>query len=156
MRRLAFVGSLLITTALGSFGCSNDNTGQAAFTASLTGASVVPPVTSASSGNTTMSFDGNSTVTYHVTLNAISGVTQVHIHSGAAGATGPVRVTLWSGRRTGDEKGTLTDASFGSSDVQGMSLDDLLGELRTGTAYVDVHTGDNPDGALRGQVSLMQ
>src|SRR5262245_32146019 len=96
MRRLAFLGSLLITTALGSFGCSNGNMDQAAFTASLTGANVVPPVTSASSGNTTLSFDGNSTVTYRVTLNAISGVTQVHIHSGATGATGPVRVTLWS------------------------------------------------------------
>jgi hypothetical protein len=157
MRRLAMVGSLLLLTGLGSLGCSdNSNMVQAGYTATLTGTTVVPPVVTSSTGSTTMSFDGKSTMTYHVVLNAITGVTQVHIHSGSPGATGPVRVTLYNGPKTGDERGTLTDGSFGTADVQGESLDSLLGELRDGTAYVDVHTGDNPEGALRGQVSLMQ
>jgi CHRD domain-containing protein len=156
MRRIPLAFPLLLLAGLASFGCSNSNMDKAAFVASLSGTAVVPPVVSTSSGNTSMSFDGASTVSYHVSVSAITRVTQVHIHSGGAGATGPIRVNLFTGPMTGRENGTLADATFAASDVQGESLDTLLGELRDGTAYVDVHTRDNPDGALRGQVNLMQ
>jgi hypothetical protein len=155
MRHLVLASSLSALLALGLAGC-NDTEDPAAFTGTLEAASQVPPVASTATGATSLDFDGESTVRFTVDVHSITGVTAAHIHSGPAGATGPARVDLFTGPQTGPADGQLVQGSFGPDDVEGISLDNLVNEMRSGNAYVDVHTAANPDGEIRGQLRLMQ
>ena len=154
MRQLTLASSLCLLLALGGVGCSNDD--PAVFNTTLDAASQVPPGSSTATGTTTFDFDGDSSVRFSVDVRAITGVTAVHIHSGASGATGPERVELFSGPATGPTEGQLAQGTFGPGDVDGTSLDSLLDEMRSGNAYVDVHTAAKPDGEIRGQIREMQ
>src|SRR4249920_4613 len=156
MRRPTLVCSFILVAALAAFACSSDsNHDKAVFSANLTGAAEVPPNVTTASGSTTFDFDGDSTVHFLIEVHAITRVTEARLFSGASGVTGPVRVNLFTGPTTGRMDGMLAQGTFTASDVQGTSLDALLEEMRSGTAYVNVQTGDNPDGAIRGQVQLM-
>jgi hypothetical protein len=154
MRQLTLASSLCLLLALGAVGCSDDD--PAVFNTTLDAASQVPPGSSPATGTTTFDFDGDSSVAFSVDLRSITAVTAVHVHSGASGATGPQRVELFAGPATGPTEGQLTQGTFGPGDVEGISLDDLLDEMRNGNAYVDVHTVANPDGEIRGQIREMQ
>jgi hypothetical protein len=162
MRHFTFVRSLMLVLALGAVGCSDDESEQpASFTGTLNAASGVPPTNSTATGTVTLDFDGESTVRYRIDVTALTGPTMAHVHSGAAGATGPVRVTLYDAGGTGGTpatpmSGELVEDSFDSSDVQGIEFEALIEELRNGNAYVDVHTSAFPDGEIRGQVRLRQ
>ena len=94
----------------------------------------------------------------------IADATAAHIHSGAPGSNGDVRVTLFTGQATGGGTGTasppmtgqLATGTFTASDVQGISFETLVEEMRAGNAYVDVHTMASPDGEIRGQIRLRE
>jgi hypothetical protein len=161
MRHFTFVRSLMLVLALGAVGCSDDESEQpASFTGALNAAGGVPPTNSTATGTVTLDFDGESTVQYRIDVTALNGPTTAHIHSGATGATGPVRVTLFDAAGTGTPttpvNGELVEDSFTESDVQGINFEALIEELRNGSAYVDVHTSAFPDGEIRGQVRLRQ
>jgi hypothetical protein len=121
----------------------------------LNGANEVqtPPVVTNASGAATFSQKDN-VVNFKVVLANISGVTAVHIHSGAAGVNGPIRVNLFTGPTTGPVNGTLVQGSFAPTNVTGITYDQLINELKAGTAYVNVHTLAFPNGELRGQIIL--
>jgi hypothetical protein len=119
----------------------------------LNGASEVPPVSTTASGAATFSQKDN-TVNFKIVLSNISGVTAAHIHSGAAGVNGPIRVNLYTGPTTGALNGTLVEGTFTPADVNGISYNDLINEMKNGTAYVNIHTTTNPNGELRGQIQL--
>jgi hypothetical protein len=156
MRHFTLVRTLSLVLALGAAGCDDEDNTPAAFTGALAASSEVPPTPSAATGSATLDFDGNASVQYRVEVNGITGVTAAHIHSGASGANGPVRVTLFEGPASGPMNGQLAEGSFDSGDVQGISFEALLDELRNGTAYVNVHTTAFPDGEIRGQVRTRQ
>ncbi|HEY8231179.1 MAG TPA: CHRD domain-containing protein [Vicinamibacteria bacterium] len=156
MRHFTLVRTLCLMLALGAAGCDDDATQPAAFSGALASSSEVPPNTSAATGSATLDFDGNANVQYRIEVNGITGVTAAHVHSGASGANGPVRVTLFEGPASGPMSGQLAQGSFDSGDVQGISFEALLDELRNGTAYVNVHTTAYPDGEIRGQVRTRQ
>ena len=71
-----------------------------------------------------------------LTGNAIAA----HIHVGAAGVAGPVRVPLCT---------PCTSGVTGTSNITAEVLDAIM----TGRAYVNVHTPTNPAGEIRDQVS---
>jgi CHRD domain-containing protein len=71
-----------------------------------------------------------------LTGNAIAA----HIHVGAAGVAGPVRVPLCA---------PCTSGVTGTSNITAEVLDAIM----TGRAYVNVHTPTNPAGEIRDQVS---
>jgi hypothetical protein len=50
-------------------------------------------------------------------------------------------------------EGQITPANF-VGPLQGMQLDDLIARMQNGTAYVNVHTQQNPQGEIRGTVLL--
>jgi hypothetical protein len=152
MRRSALAVSLCCILALGFAGCDSDEDTEN-FIATLTGAAEVPPTGSTATGSATIERDGN-TVTFDVEVSGITAVTMAHIHSGAAGVNGPIRVNLFLGPTTGALTGQLVEGSFSTSDVMGISYEALLAELRAGTAYVNVHTTAFPAGEIRGQVQL--
>ena len=88
-------------------------------------------------------------------------VLAAHLHCAAAGANGPIAVTLFDANGTGVATparlaGALTDASIGTNDCGIASLADLVGLLESGNAYVNVHTNAHPGGEIRGQIRALQ
>jgi len=126
------------------------------FTATLTGASEVPPVETTATGEAhfTVTADG---VDFVVTVNGGVGVTEAHIHIGGPDVNGPIVVFLFGPVEAGmDVDGTLAEGTLTAddlvNDLEGMNLSDLLDELEDGNAYVNVHTLANPAGEIRGQI----
>jgi hypothetical protein len=84
-----------------------------------------------------------------------------HIHLGAAGTNGPVVAFLFNFAPLNASagvtqngivaEGTLTAASL-VGPMAGQPLHVLLEALRTGGAYVNVHTVSFPAGGVRGQI----
>lgn len=152
MRRSTLAASLCLLLALGLAAC-NDEDDAEEFTATLSGANEVPANASAATGSATFEVDGTN-VRFQLNVSGINAVTMAHIHSGAAGVNGPIRVNLFTGPTTGSMTGTLASGNFTASDVQTITFDALLMEMRAGTAYVNVHTTALPAGEIRGQVRL--
>lgn len=76
----------------------------------------------------------------------LDDITGVHIHIGAAGETGDVFVDVTSVLQPGDREWSQGCTSVGDDIESGLADS-------TDALYVDVHTPDRPDGALRGQLS---
>jgi hypothetical protein len=132
------------------------------FDAILTGASEVPPVQTNASGEADLDVeieDGQRVVDYNIFVNNIDRVTQAHIHQGSSNETGPIIVPLFNASTpTGPVAGQLAEGHITSANfvgpLQGRQLDDLIDIMQNGTAYVNVHTEQNPDGEIRGTVQL--
>jgi hypothetical protein len=102
--------------------------------------------------------DGES-IAYKLIVANIHNVTQAHIHQGPAGVNGPIVVWLYPagppaqlipGRSQGIlAQGTITAASL-VGPLAGRPLEDLLADLNSGNAYVNVHTSQFPPGEIRG------
>ena len=78
-------------------------------------------------------------------LNNISGIgpiTGAHIHRGAAGTNGPV-VFGFKKSNEGDWKGCASGAEWTEDRI----------ENNPGAFYVNVHTAEFPNGAIRGQLA---
>ncbi|MDQ4017226.1 MAG: CHRD domain-containing protein [Thermoproteota archaeon] len=133
------------------------------FDARLTGASEVPPVETNASGFADLDVemeDGQRVVDYHLYVSNIDRVTQAHIHQGNSSENGPIIVPIFNasstptGPVTGQlAEGHITPANF-VGPLQGKQLDDLIALMQNGTAYVNVHTEQNPQGEIRGTVLL--
>ena len=77
---------------------------------------------------------------YRLTFADLSGsATAAHVHMGAPGQAGPVAIAL-CGPCSPVAKGVLTLAP------------DQAAAILAGNTYVNVHTAQNPDGEIRGQV----
>jgi hypothetical protein len=132
------------------------------FDARLIGASEVPPVQTNASGFADLDVemeDGQRVVDYHLYVSNIERVTQAHIHQGNSSENGLIIVPLFNastptGPVTGQlAEGHITPANF-VGPLQGKQLDDLIALMQNGTAYVNVHTEQNPQGEIRGTILL--
>jgi hypothetical protein len=119
---------------------------QTYFTAQLSGAQEVPPVSSAGTGFGRVTLNAAETqITvsmYYTTANGT--VTAGHIHGpAAAGANGPVLFNLnpATGANTGSVVGTL----FNVSPAQ-------VTQLKAAQWYFNVHSTAQPGGEIRGQI----
>ncbi|HEY8234050.1 MAG: CHRD domain-containing protein [Vicinamibacterales bacterium] len=154
MRRAAIFAVLLAATFGGA--CSDDSD-LTYFDAALSPDNEVPARASGASGVARMTFDG-TTVTYIAIASNLNNYTQGHIHSGAAGVNGPVRVFLlqFQNPALSITQGTITEGSFTAADMQGgFDFNTLIEEMRAGTAYVNFHSTTYPGGEIRGQVRLL-
>jgi CHRD domain len=142
--------SLLLATA-----CNDATSDQTLFRAALSGANEVPPRPTPATGSASLALDGD-TVFFSIEVQQIDQVVAAHIHSGAVGVNGPVRVDLFLGPATGPVNGLLVEGTFTAADVRGVTFEEILEQMRTGAAYVNVHTTEFPGGAVRGQVQLTQ
>src|SRR5262249_49531500 len=122
-----------------AFSCSKGTDNLEVLQADLSGANEVPARNTGATGTAGMTIEGQ-TVHFTVELHNIQAVSLSHIHSGAAGTNGPVRVNFFLGPVTGPVNGILATGSFTAADVKGVSFDELLSEMRAGTAYVNVHS----------------
>jgi hypothetical protein len=146
--------------------CGDDDPASSSatsFTATLSGANEVPAVTTPATGNATLSVSG-AQITYTITVTNLQNAVLGHIHVAPAGENGPVRLNLCG---TGAPEppctsGTGVLATGTNGATIGITFDELLNAMRTGGAYVNVHTsatgctpgqpGCNPGGEIRGQV----
>ena len=131
MKRLAIFLALL-ALATGAFAQS--------YSAVLTGAAEVPgPGDSDGAGLAVITIDG-TTLRFNVWTQNIAAATAAHIHTGAAGVAGPPLVTL--------DHNTLANGTVAVTA-------DVANQIKANPAgfYVNVHTGDFPNGAVRGQLT---
>jgi hypothetical protein len=83
----------------------------------------------------------------------INSVIGAHIHSGSAKQNGPIVLFLFgnpsmSGPPTGKVNGLLSKGNSTATDLKGplagKQLSDLVNLIKSGNAYVNVHTTQNP------------
>ena len=126
------------------------------FVTNMTGQQEVPPVDTQAVGEAILTQDlpQNQTMHYYVNVTGIQGVTQGHIHSGAEGENGPIVVTLFNFDSPQNE--VLQDSNFTASNLegpmQGKTMQDLIAAMKNGSTYINVHTEQNPNGEIRGQL----
>jgi hypothetical protein len=132
------------------------------FTAPLDGGQEVPSVDTKATGLARFQLNAEGTeLSYKLIVANIENVTMAHIHMAAAGVNGPVVVWLYpsappaqliAGRFDGIlAEGVITEANL-VGPLAGMDFDDLLGAMRAGMTYVNVHTSQFPPGEIRGQI----
>lgn len=138
---------------------------QRNFVAPLSGRAEVPPNDSQGTGvaKFKLSEDGTE-LSYKLIVANIDNVTQAHIHCGAEGVNGPVVAFLFGFAAGGVTlNGVLAEGTITAADViprpdspacpGGVAdFDDLLAKMRSGDAYVNVHTIELPPGEIRGQI----
>lgn len=110
--------------------------------ATLSGsAEVGKPGDASATGSATVTADSASGRVCATVTSDIKGAVAMHIHQGAAGANGPVVVTL-DAKKIGAGK-----ACVPAKGVAAQLAADPSG------FYVNIHTATHPDGALRGQLA---
>jgi hypothetical protein len=111
------------------------------FHATLNAASEVPPKDSKGTGELTAKLDtATKSFSWKLTYSGLSGpATMAHFHGpAAAGANAGVALPIKPADSGSTGTATLTDAQ--------------VADLEAGKWYVNVHTGANPGGEIRGQV----
>lgn len=128
------------------------------FKTKLTGKDEVPSVNTKAKGDAKfkLSSDGKQ-LTYKVSVKNIENTTAAHIHRGMKGQNGPPVVNLFTGpKKEGKFSGDLAEGTVMpedlTGDLTGKTLNDLVQMIKSGEAYVNVHTDANPDGEIRGQL----
>lgn len=149
----------VFTVALASIGITTNDLTRSAFaqdqkfTATLSGQDEVPPTNSQATGMAEFTVMGDS-VEYTVNASNIEGVTAGHIHSGKQGTNGPVVVTLFKNDSPSNEvseTGSITPDKL-EGPMAGKQLTDLASAMSNGDTYVNIHTEQNPNGEIRGQI----
>lgn len=151
-RRAVSVASLFLLGA-----CAETTAPANSFTATLRGESEVPAVVTTATGTATFTISGTN-INYTVTWTGLSGNASVsHIHVGAAGATGSVRLNLCgttgiAACPTGTAASITGVAALAAPYLTGVTPEVLLENLRNFGAYANVHTAANTGGEIRGQI----
>jgi hypothetical protein len=140
------------------------------FSAVLTGDNEVPPVNTDATGKIKLFANPQqSTLDYQLSISDLNGVvTGAHIHNGSIGINGPVVATLktgntfagasasTSGTDGGGSTSTSVSGTITSADLKGplagKQVTDLIRLIEDGKAYVNVHTHQNSNGEIRGQL----
>ncbi len=104
----------------------------------LSGLQQVPPVITDASGRCTADLDDAATSLALECTHTVAGATAAHIHQAPAGQNGPVLIEL------GDPGSPFSlNPPLSPRDVA---------DLVAGFLYVNVHSAENPDGEIRGQI----
>lgn len=124
------------------------------FSADLSGGEEVPPVLTSATGTATFQVDGDE-IAFTLTTSGLTGVTAAHIHGPAGtGENADVLVPLFDAGAEGAWTGSKS-ARFDAGDLTGeaTTMAELVALMRAGDTYVNVHTQQNPAGAIRGQIA---
>ena len=157
MRRFAWMG-LVALAGLGGVSCSDALEDKEVFVANLSGGGGgARPAAPAANGTAQIIVEGNQ-ITYAIEVDDITSIIQrAHPHRRARRQRPrpPVPVPGAPGRApaplvTVTDKTILVEATVDSSLVNGVTYEELLAAMRSGNAYVNVHTTQFPGGEIRG------
>ena len=144
-RFLTLVFLAMLLTMSGIATAQNQDQGGRPLSASLTGAAEVPgPGDTDGTGSAQITLNqGKGQICFELTVSNIAAATAAHIHEGAVGKAGGVVVTLSPPPASGSSKNCVS------------ATEDLIKKIRQNPAnyYVNVHNGEFPDGAVRGQLA---
>ncbi|MGH7701783.1 MAG: CHRD domain-containing protein [Gemmatimonadales bacterium] len=141
MRRMRFfAAALYVAVALGACAAS---AAPVTLTAALTAEEEAPtPGPAGAKGTAELNIDSAAgQLCYKLTHEGIGTPTAAHIHKGPAGVAGPV-VVNFDYAANGDRA---------CVSVNGSQLAGIVGD--PGGHYVNIHTADYPQGAIRGQLT---
>ena len=156
-----FVVPVLSSSASGEQARSPNAPALDHFHATASGREEVPPNDSRGRGTATFKLsDDGTAISYRLIVANIENVTQAHIHIAPPGVNGPVVVFLFGFVAGGvTENGLLAEGTITQADLIarpaigfGGTMAELLAAMRSGNAYVNVHTVAIPAGEVRGQV----
>jgi len=173
------MGLLICAVAIMGAGCDGDspttpsNANQAVFTAALSAANEVPPITNAEStarGNAQITFDltrdGGGTITAATVtwafilsdLPANSSIILGHIHIGGAGVAGGVHINTGLSPTNSI---ALPDGRLNTHLITTTATATELGRMQAildnpGGYYFNLHSPLNPGGVVRGQLTRIQ
>ena len=128
------------------------------FVTELTGFEEVPPVNNTSAIGVAEFKLGQDNIMYIVNVTDIENVTAAHIHSGQVGENGPIVITLFEEDTptTTITTGVLSEGNITATNLEGPMAGKLLSNLTSAMnndkTYVNVHTQQNPNGEIRGQI----
>jgi len=115
---------------------------QSNFTAYFTGEQEAPPVNTNARGTAAITFTSSGGIKFVITVNGLSGpITGAHFHVAPIGVAGPVVKEI-----TANFSGTTATGIW--NDIP----DSVLKALMTEKVYLNIHTADNPNGEIRGQL----
>jgi len=162
----------LVAAAL-ALAASSASSAETTYTAKLSGSEHVPDaVTTDATGDLQLvvSADGRK-VRYKVTVKDLLNPAAADMHLGPAGANGPLVVKLFpvggAAPKKGPFSGVLAEGTFDATDLvgplAGADLEELLEQVRAGSAYINIHSNDGQDppnsgpgdyrlGEIRGQI----
>jgi hypothetical protein len=130
---------------------------QKNFSVHANGSNEVPVVVTNAQGQAIFKLSKDGTeLHYKLIVANIDEVFMAHIHLAVPGMNGPIAVWLYpstavgAGPPTGRVSGPIAEGVITASDVQVGTFAGLLDALRSGNAYVNVHTTPNPGGEIRG------
>ncbi len=161
-------------TAIAVVGPSSSSSSSSSgdqFSARLSGDKEVPQVNTDATGRIRLVVNSQQdALDYQISLSNLNGiVTGAHIHSGGSGTNGPIVANLnvhgaFASASAGGGGGggsattsTSTGGTVTSADLKGplvgKQISGLIKLIEDGKAYVNVHTDQNPDGEIRGQLA---
>ena len=128
-------------------------TGGKLLTATLSGANDVPPTTETATGTASVTVNpGKGEICWEITTTGFSDtdtITATHIHSGQSGANGGIIVHL-AATKNGTNSGCTTTVQPGGAALTRDQIDAIRKAPQV--FYVNVHTSEFPNGAIRGQL----
>jgi hypothetical protein len=131
---------------------------QERFITELTGFEEVPPVNNTSAIGRAEFKLGQDNIMYTVNVTDIENVTAAHIHRGQVGENGPIVITLFKSEtpKTAMATEALSEGNITATNLEGPMAGQLLSNLTSAMqneqTYINVHTQQNPNGEIRGQI----
>lgn len=132
---------------------------QERFIAELTGVEeVLRTVDTSAIGVAEFRLGQDNSIMYRINVTDIENVTAAHIHRGQVGENGPVIVTLFKEDipTTAMTTRVLSEGNITAANLEGPMAGQLLSNLTSAMqneqTYVNVHTQQNPNGEIRGQI----
>ena len=125
----------------------------------LSGKEEVPPTkTEASAWAKFQSVNNDSQIAYWINITGLNKITGAHLHDGVKGQNGDI-VAVLSGNKSADAGENATISLMGNiikNDLQGplkgKDIPDLINKMKNSSIYVNIHTDEYKDGAIRGQI----
>src|SRR5919112_3688977 len=132
---------------------------QGKFIGELTGVEQLPPVNDSSAIGVAEFKLGQDNIMYRINVTDIENVTAGHIHSGQVGENGPIVITLFkedTPTTAAMTTGVLSEGNITATNLEGPMAGQLLSNLTSAMqneqTYVNIHTQQNPNGEIRGQI----
>lgn len=163
------IASVLLMPGVVATSDAGDNHERRTFTAHLSSFNEVPAIATGASGSFRATLnDAQTVLSFELSWSGLSGPPMVaHVHLGQFFANGAVSFFLCGGggqpscpqMTSGTIRGTVTAANVMAVPAQGLqagNLGQILGAMRMGVTYANMHTMQFPGGETRGEIFVSE